>query len=143
MYGHGASVTLGHTPGFQDVGEKFKNAPSVQNAIKTIKDAVVSRYKANKGCEGGYSEYTFYRFDVTWDYNLFAIGDGFLHTNAQCSSGSCNFDFYIEDRFEDALDLFGGLDNGYQELPGGVAYDILYNFVDSGVCVPWKYFTLF
>lgn len=82
-------------------------------------------------------------YDVTtWGrpwHGLFSIGRGVLFNNGSCSGfmdcktgqghGSCDFPFYIRDRFEDPLDVFN-ITPGKYELPGAASYGIRGDWVE-------------
>ena len=114
FFGEGKAVDLRDV---YDAGKKYENAVS-----KEVKNFRFRNKQCNTTVTKNISKC------VTWTNGLFALGCGFLHAVSQCNNSTCQYNFSIDDMFEDALDL--GIDDieGNQEAYGSTPYPIHYDF---------------
>jgi hypothetical protein len=105
--GDGETVNLGDV----GLGKPFENTDSVTSETERLMSEVLSVAK------DGYSALGRGDTNVTFEPDLYSVGNSTLFMDAACGGGSCTFDFKIRDWFRDPLDI--GM-----ELPGGQPYRI-------------------
>lgn len=115
FFGGGKGVTLSNV----GLASDFENSPSVKALTEGfISDTLDQPVFNLSSSETGVS-------DVTNVPNLFSVGNSTLTMDATCQSGSCSFNFSINDSFKDPLDIFD-LFSGNVEI--GIPYSITHSW---------------
>ncbi len=138
FFGRGQTISLHTTPYFNELGPRFKELRSVKEAVDVFKSEVISSYQGD-GCQGTITygvNNAWYKgeTDLTDDDDFFVFGNGHLYRTASCSNGSCQFHFALREEFIDAVDIYDTMNPHDQDIPGGIPYDIEYDFEESGSC---------
>jgi hypothetical protein len=107
-----------------DLGSRFYNSPSVQNAINSFVNQVKG-IKCSPCEDKKVSDTTI--TDVTFEEGLFSVGHSTFFREANCINGKWRFHFYIRDSFSKPL-ITGPIHIYDGELPGGTPYPIVWDY---------------
>jgi RHS repeat-associated protein len=107
-----------------DLGTRFYNAVSVQNAINSFTNRINS---INCSSYENKSIFDTTVTDVTTEEGLFAVGHSKFFREANCIDGQWKFHFYIRDLFSKPL-MIGSIHLYDGELPGGTPYPIIWDY---------------
>lgn len=124
--GGGKAVNLGAV----GLGEEFKNASSVSKATEGFEKDVMGS-PVNNSTRNAVAIVDVTKVgarDITPWPALFSVGNSRLEMNANCIGGACTFNYQVNDRFIDALDIHDQW-RGNQDVPGAKPYDINYQWM--------------